>query len=118
MQNPRDIRRSTGLNQQQFWGAIGVTQSGGSRYENERNIPKPVQTLMNVVHVHGIDLSKITAENAQVIRALLAGELDGSRMMTSIQKMRELSAVVAKCANETESTAAQIQGDVKAKDAA
>ena len=29
--NVRDIRRKLGLNQQQFWSKLGVTQSGGSR---------------------------------------------------------------------------------------
>ncbi|MEN6081579.1 helix-turn-helix transcriptional regulator [Chromobacterium piscinae] len=110
MQNPRDIRRSTGLNQQQFWSALGVTQSGGSRYENERNIPKPVQTLMNVVHVHGIDLSKITAENAQVIRALLAGELDVSALLKTAEHMRKLSAAAAGIAAEAANTSLLIHG--------
>ena len=27
--DPREIRRKLGLNQQQFWSKIGVTQSGG-----------------------------------------------------------------------------------------
>ena len=31
--NPRDIRRKLGLNQHDFWSKVGVTQSGGSRYE-------------------------------------------------------------------------------------
>ena len=31
--NPREIRRRLGMNQEQFWTQIGVTQSGGSRYE-------------------------------------------------------------------------------------
>ncbi|AOZ48802.1 helix-turn-helix domain-containing protein [Chromobacterium vaccinii] len=110
MQNPRDIRRSTGLNQQQFWGVLGVTQSGGSRYENERNIPKPVQTLMNVVHVHGIDLSKITAENAQVIRALLAGELDVSALLKTAEHMRKLSAAAAGIAAEAANTSLLVHG--------
>ena len=38
----REIRRKLGLNQQQFWSTLGVTQSGGSRYESGRNMPKPV----------------------------------------------------------------------------
>ena len=38
---PREIRRKLGLNQQQFWSKIGVTQSGGSRYESGRNMPRP-----------------------------------------------------------------------------
>ena len=35
----REIRRKLGLNQQQFWSTLGVTQSGGSRYENGRHMP-------------------------------------------------------------------------------
>ena len=41
--NPREIRRRLGLNQEQFWTQIGVTQSGGSRYESGREMPKPVR---------------------------------------------------------------------------
>ncbi|KUM02740.1 helix-turn-helix domain-containing protein [Chromobacterium subtsugae] len=110
MQNPRDIRRQTGLNQQQFWSVLGVTQSGGSRYENERNIPKPVQTLINVVHVHGIDLSKITAENAQVIRALPAGELDVTSLLRTAENMRKLSLLAAGVSSEAANTSARLQG--------
>jgi DNA-binding transcriptional regulator YiaG len=39
-------RRTSGLNQSEFWSRFGVTQSGGSRYESGRNIPKPLKTLM------------------------------------------------------------------------
>ena len=44
--NPREIRRKLGLNQQEFWSRIGVTQSGGSRYESGRKIPRPVLALV------------------------------------------------------------------------
>ena len=36
----REIRRKMGMNQQQFWAKLGVTQSGGSRYESGRNMPR------------------------------------------------------------------------------
>ncbi len=49
LSNPREIRRRLGMNQQQFWTKIGVTQSGGSRYESGRNMPKPVQELVKHV---------------------------------------------------------------------
>ena len=48
--DPREIRRKLGLNQQQFWSKIGVTQSGGSRYESGRNVPKPVALLLNLAY--------------------------------------------------------------------
>jgi DNA-binding transcriptional regulator YiaG len=44
------FRRKNGMNQSAFWGRIGVTQSGGSRYESERNIPVPVQLLLHIAY--------------------------------------------------------------------
>ena len=44
------FRRKHGMNQSQFWGRVGVTQSGGSRYESERNIPVPVQLLLHIAY--------------------------------------------------------------------
>jgi transcriptional regulator with XRE-family HTH domain len=68
--NPRDIRRKLGLNQQEFWTRIGVTQSGGSRYESGRNMPKPVRELLRLVHVEQIDLSKVRKEDLEVVTYL------------------------------------------------
>lgn len=70
IQNPRSIRQRLGLNQQEFWGRIGVTQSGGSRYESGRNMPKPVQELLRVVHVDQIDLKKLNKSDVAVISYL------------------------------------------------
>jgi len=39
-------RKKQGLNQKDFWTRYGVTQSGGSRYESGRNIPKPLAILL------------------------------------------------------------------------
>lgn len=39
-------RKANGLNQSQFWSRFGVTQSGGSRYESGRNLPRPVAILV------------------------------------------------------------------------
>ena len=44
------FRHKHGMNQSQFWGRVGVTQSGGSRYESERNIPVPVQLLLHIAY--------------------------------------------------------------------
>ena len=60
---PRHLRQRLGLNQQQFWSAVGVTQSGGSRYESGRSMPKPVVELVRLVHVEGIDLSRARGED-------------------------------------------------------
>ncbi len=72
--HPRDIRHRLGLNQQEFWGQIGVTQSGGSRYESGRTMPKPVQELLRLVHVDQIDVRRITRGDFQVIAYLKSAE--------------------------------------------
>ncbi len=68
--NPRSIRLRLGLNQQDFWGQIGVTQSGGSRYEGGRSMPKPVRELLRLVHVNQIDLRRVTKIDLMVLAHL------------------------------------------------
>jgi transcriptional regulator with XRE-family HTH domain len=68
--DPREIRQRLGLNQDQFWTKIGVTQSGGSRYESGREMPKPVRELLRLVHVEQIDLSKVKKEDFEVLEYL------------------------------------------------
>lgn len=46
----RAFRKKTGLRQELFWERVGVTQSGGSRYESGRNIPEPVQILLTITY--------------------------------------------------------------------
>lgn len=69
----KEMRSKTGQNQSQFWNPLGVTQSGSSRYESGRAIPRPTQLLLTLkvgskkdrlaaLEVCGIDLSDIAAE--------------------------------------------------------
>ena len=44
----RELRRTLNLNQSEFWAPFQTTQSGGSRYESSRDIPNPVQVLLNI----------------------------------------------------------------------
>ena len=67
---PGDIRRKLGLNQSEFWGAVGVTQSGGSRYESGRNMPRPVRELLRLVHIEGIDLGRVKGDDIAVASQL------------------------------------------------
>lgn len=60
---PRTLRHRLGLNQHEFWSAVGVTQSGGSRYESGRDIPRAVSELIRLVHVEGIDLARARGEH-------------------------------------------------------
>jgi transcriptional regulator with XRE-family HTH domain len=99
--NPGDIRRKLGLNQSEFWGKIGVTQSGGSRYESGRNMPRPVRELLRLVHVEGIDLTRAKGEDFAIAEqlkrsnaklydkmraAVRSGQTNGSRKSTSRAK--------------------------------
>lgn len=74
--NAREIRRKLGMNQQQFWSKLGVTQSGGSRYESGRNMPRPVQHLLRLVHVEQIDIQKIKKDDYEVVEFLKARKPD------------------------------------------
>ena len=44
----RALRQKRGLNQSEFWAPFQTTQSGGSRYESGRDIPDPIQVLLNI----------------------------------------------------------------------
>jgi len=79
----REIRRKLGLNQQQFWSTLGVTQSGGSRYESGRNMPRPVRELLRLVHVEGIDIASITRDDWAVVEYLKTKE---PQMYKSLKK--------------------------------
>jgi len=49
--NPlRKLRQRLKLNQLDFWSRLGITQSGGSRFECGRRISKPVQSLLIVAY--------------------------------------------------------------------
>lgn len=43
-------RRKLGISQSKFWNRIGITQSGGSRYEGGRAMPKPVALLVALAY--------------------------------------------------------------------
>lgn len=50
--NVRALRTKLGLNQTDFWGAVYVTQSGGSRYEiNGRHMPDTVRALVGIAYL-------------------------------------------------------------------
>lgn len=45
-------RKSTKVNQAEFWQKFGCTQSAGSRYESDREIPTPLAMLL-LLHASG-----------------------------------------------------------------
>ncbi len=72
----REIRHKLGLNQSEFWSSIGVTQSGGSRYESGRSIPRPVQALLRLVHIERVDIDKLRKDDFEVIEYLRTHKSD------------------------------------------
>ncbi|MEY4960998.1 MAG: hypothetical protein RL610_1177 [Pseudomonadota bacterium] len=74
--SPREIRRKLSLNQNDFWSKVGVTQSGGSRYESGRRMPLPVRELVRLVHIELIDLTKIRKDYLIVAELLKAQKPD------------------------------------------
>lgn len=98
--DPRALRIQLDLNQQEFWSAIGVTQSGGSRYENDRRIPKPVMELLRLRYQLGIKLDGINQENAQVVRAIASGELDTESMRSNVERIQSVLSASENLAKE------------------
>lgn len=46
----KDLRKKLGLNQQQFWSKVKMTQSAGSRYESGRDIDARVQYMIRLAY--------------------------------------------------------------------
>ena len=70
----KQLRTDAGLNQTEFWGRVGITQSGGSRYESGRDIPDIVQRLLLLTYG--------SEEEAQaVLRLLRTGKMPGSDLV-------------------------------------
>ena len=90
--DPREIRRKLGLNQQQFWSKIGVTQSGGSRYESGRNMPRPVRELLRLVHVEQVDIQRVKREDVEIIDYLKSEDPDLYKTLKKSAKAKKKAA--------------------------
>ena len=66
IENIRDIRKKSGLNQSDFWSAVGVTQSGGSRYESGAKMPVQVNELLRLVYIEKVDLLKVNKKDLDI----------------------------------------------------
>src|SRR5215211_2485566 len=80
------------MNQEQFWTQIGVTQSGGSRYESGREMPRPVKELLRLVHVEQIDLSQVKRVDFEIISYLKESHPDLYRNLRRAVKGRQKQA--------------------------
>jgi predicted transcriptional regulator len=66
----REIRRKLGMNQSEFWSKLGITQSGGSRYESGRDMPWAVNQLLRLMYVERVDLHRIKRGDIEVLDTL------------------------------------------------
>lgn len=46
----RALRNALRMNQLEFWSLVGVTQSGGSRYEAGRKVPRSTAMLLQIAY--------------------------------------------------------------------
>jgi hypothetical protein len=84
---PREIRRALCLSQTAFWARLGITQSGGSRYEHGRKIPKAVRELLEIVYIRGINTEKFESDDFSIITYLKAKEPDLYRSLQSASRV-------------------------------
>jgi transcriptional regulator with XRE-family HTH domain len=63
----KEIRRKLGMNQSEFWSKLGITQSGGSRYESGRDMPWAVGQLLRLMYVERVDLHRIKRGDLDVL---------------------------------------------------
>lgn len=60
------LRKSLKHSQWRFWNAVGVTQSGGCRYEQEEmSIPQPVRILIFARYIAGLEIDASTTQGAR-----------------------------------------------------
>ena len=67
--NIKEYRNNLRLNQHAFWSGLGVTQSGGSRYESGRKLPRPVALLLTLRETGKITQAEIDAAGALIKKA-------------------------------------------------
>jgi len=100
----RALREQSGLTQKAFWTAMGITQSGGSRYEQVQFIPRPVRILIYTMYVAGIRVdasSKAGTEHLVKLARLQASEASeskqaiGAKIMDAMTHARKASKILA-----------------------
>lgn len=64
--SPKELRKQLHLTQSDFWAPVGVSQSGGSRYESGRKLPSSTSALLHLVHIEGVNISQICGDDYRV----------------------------------------------------
>lgn len=69
--SPKDLRQANDLNQSEFWEKVGITQSGGSRYENgERRLPPSLAHILRLTYVEHVDLRDVSRDSIDIAKLL------------------------------------------------
>lgn len=75
IRNYRELRRKMDITQSEFWSRIGVTQSGGSRYETGRKAPNTTQTVIDLTY----GPAKVALEKLAALRGVSVDDLIASQ---------------------------------------
>lgn len=98
------LREQAGLTQKAFWNAMGITQSGGSRYEQVQTIPRPVRILIYAMYVAGIRIDASTkpgTDHLLKLAQLQASEMSenseaiGAKIIDAMKHVRKASNILA-----------------------
>ena len=85
----RQLRESLGLSQKEFWGAVGVLQSVGARYETGSahipRIPRAVRILLVANYIAGLRIDASTQAGVEelVQHAAIQGSVRSARASTA-----------------------------------
>jgi transcriptional regulator with XRE-family HTH domain len=98
------LRESCGLSQKAFWSVVGLTQSGGCRYERGNRLPKPIRILLFITYVAELKIDASTPTGAADIRRLAqlqasesapSAETIGAALITAKGHIRRASNALA-----------------------
>ncbi|GJH00258.1 DNA-binding transcriptional regulator [Paraburkholderia terrae] len=94
----RELRKRLGMTQPDFWGAVGLTQSGGCRYEKGGSIPRPYRILIFLVHVARLTIDVTSKEGAGATIALAELQKDqaaAAGLSDAIQRVQKAQRALA-----------------------
>ncbi|WP_054287136.1 helix-turn-helix domain-containing protein [Gulbenkiania mobilis] len=80
------LRKSLRLTQAEFWEAIGVTQPGGSRYEQTGRVSPSVAMLIEIRHLGKTPFNTVPF-NSQAHQDMLVGQVVRERQPEKYQQI-------------------------------
>lgn len=98
------LREQAGMTQKSFWNSLGLTQSGGSRYEQGHPLPRPIRILIYTMYVAGLRVdasSKDGVDRLSRLSQLQASEIAsnrekiGAKIMDAMQHIKKASNILS-----------------------